>query len=122
MNTEYYHVYIEQKKCANTRREMTETYHICYMSSGRRLLSMKSEIRSPDPHFFSTLQMGSPYLRSLLKLRPEVTKDPRNLPEWRKRLLLGLVCFIAIIPGFCSTIYVRTILSDSNPFIGILSG
>lgn len=49
--------------------------------------------------------MGS-YLRSLLQLRPKVEKDPRNLPLWRKRLLLGLVCFIAIIPGFCSTIYV----------------
>ncbi|CDS12234.1 hypothetical protein LRAMOSA04429 [Lichtheimia ramosa] len=46
-----------------------------------------------------------PYLKSLLQLRPKVTEDPRTLPLWRKRYLLGLVCFIAIIPGFCSTIY-----------------
>ncbi|CEP09487.1 hypothetical protein [Parasitella parasitica] len=45
------------------------------------------------------------YWDSLLKLRIPVNEDPRLLPTWRKRLLLGLVCFIAIIPGFCSTIY-----------------
>ncbi|GAA5815154.1 hypothetical protein MFLAVUS_008660 [Mucor flavus] len=45
------------------------------------------------------------YWKSLLKVKIPVTKDPRHLPAWRKRLLLGLVCFIAIIPGFCSTIY-----------------
>ncbi|GAA5802913.1 hypothetical protein HPULCUR_008388 [Helicostylum pulchrum] len=45
------------------------------------------------------------YWTSLLKVKIPVTKDPRHLPVWRKRLLLGLVCFIAIIPGFCSTIY-----------------
>lgn len=47
------------------------------------------------------------YWKSLLKVKIPVTKDPRHLPAWRKRLLLGLVCFIAIIPGFCSTIYVK---------------
>ncbi|KAI9342731.1 hypothetical protein BD770DRAFT_398566 [Pilaira anomala] len=46
------------------------------------------------------------YWKSLLLLKPTVKKDPRLMPVWRKRLLLGLVCFIAIIPGFCSTIYV----------------
>ncbi|KAG1462865.1 hypothetical protein G6F46_003942 [Rhizopus delemar] len=45
------------------------------------------------------------YLGSLFKLKIPVTNDPRLLPSWRKRLLLFLVCFIAIIPGFCSTIY-----------------
>ncbi|KAI8970481.1 major facilitator superfamily domain-containing protein [Mycotypha africana] len=45
------------------------------------------------------------YLNSLMLLKIPVTKDPRLLPVWRKRVLLGLVCFIAIIPGFCSTIY-----------------
>jgi hypothetical protein len=47
------------------------------------------------------------YWKSLLQIKVPVTQDPRLLPIWRKRLLLGLVCFIAIIPGFCSTIYVR---------------
>ncbi|KAI8349231.1 major facilitator superfamily domain-containing protein [Choanephora cucurbitarum] len=45
------------------------------------------------------------YFKSLLRIRIPVKEDPRLLPAWRKRLLLGLVCFIAIIPGFCSTIY-----------------
>ncbi|EPB81186.1 hypothetical protein HMPREF1544_12108 [Mucor circinelloides 1006PhL] len=45
------------------------------------------------------------YWSTLLKLKIPVKEDPRLLPAWRKRLLLGLVCFIAIIPGFCSTIY-----------------
>ncbi|KAG1115396.1 hypothetical protein G6F42_013948 [Rhizopus arrhizus] len=45
------------------------------------------------------------YWSTLLKVKIPVKEDPRLLPEWRKRLLLGLVCFIAIIPGFCSTIY-----------------
>ncbi|PHZ14777.1 MFS general substrate transporter [Rhizopus microsporus ATCC 52813] len=45
------------------------------------------------------------YLETLFRIKIPVTQDPRLLPAWRKRLLLSLVCFIAIIPGFCSTIY-----------------
>lgn len=60
---------------------------------------------SPLSSFFYSKEKMT-YWGSLLKLKIPVTKDPRNLPVWRKRLLLGLVCFIAIIPGFCSTIYV----------------
>lgn len=54
------------------------------------------------------------YWGTLLKLKIPVKSDPRNLPQWRKRLLLGLVCFIAIIPGFCSTIYVKYTLHFHN--------
>ena len=53
------------------------------------------------------------YWQTLLKLKVPVKKDPRTLPVWRKRLLLGLVCFIAIIPGFCSTIYVSDHITAS---------
>ncbi|KAI8060588.1 major facilitator superfamily domain-containing protein [Gongronella butleri] len=45
------------------------------------------------------------YLRSVLVLRPEVHVDPRTIPTWRKRWTLTLVTIFAIIPGFCSTIY-----------------
>ncbi|ORZ20436.1 hypothetical protein BCR42DRAFT_207878 [Absidia repens] len=45
------------------------------------------------------------WARSLLQLQPLVAYDPRLLPVWRKRLTLALVSIFAIIPGFCSTIY-----------------
>lgn len=57
--------------------------------------------------FFLPILFIMTYLGSLFKLKIPVTNDPRLLPSWRKRLLLFLVCFIAIIPGFCSTIYVK---------------
>ncbi|CAO3629711.1 unnamed protein product [Cunninghamella echinulata] len=45
------------------------------------------------------------YLSSLFKLKPSVIQDPRTLPQWRKTLTLTMVSIFAIIPGFCSTIY-----------------
>jgi hypothetical protein len=56
------------------------------------------------------------YWSALFDIKIPVKEDPRLLPAWRKRLLLGLVCFIAIIPGFCSTIYVSFILISRNSF------
>lgn len=98
--------WLEQKK--KKGRGFSIIFFFCFRAAAQveRERKIKKEEKKKN-FFFLPILFIMTYLGSLFKLKIPVTNDPRLLPSWRKRLLLFLVCFIAIIPGFCSTIYVK---------------
>jgi hypothetical protein len=93
----------KKKKCAEFYW-FFNNFFFCFRAAAQVKRQIKKEKKNL---FFLPILFIMTYLGSLFKLKIPVTNDPRLLPSWRKRLLLFLVCFIAIIPGFCSTIYVK---------------